>query len=399
MTGFKILCYQKPMKNVFPPEFISKLERQLKSLSSASVEEREAAAVYMLQELSAQLRGNYPTPAAAIRHFLDKWGHQEAYLGKVLNSRSRASEILNGKRPLSLSDLRTLRDNLGIPVDLLLDDPKAHGDIDFSRYPVGEMHRLGLIPEKLTKRSPKLKANIEKFFQRAGLSPEAAKSACYRQSLRKNEKSDFFALQVWLAAVHLQAQEKHLPFYSGIKEKDLTEIARFSTFADGPKRAIAFLEERGVSVVVMPHFRSTYVDGAIFLLNKKPVIGLSLRYDRVDNFWYTLGHELGHLVAEHVLEDPIFDDLEIHAPDGIEYEADQIAQSMFIPQEDWEEFKKHRVSTMSVFALAARLSISPAIVAGRWRFETKNYKVFTSLIGHGEVRRLFPKQFCMEYDT
>lgn len=156
------------MKNVFPPEFISKLERQLKSLSSASVEEREAAAVYMLQELSAQLRGNYPTPAAAIRHFLDKWGHQEAYLGKVLNSRSRASEILNGKRPLSLSDLRTLRDNLGIPVDLLLDDPKAHGDIDFSRYPVGEMHRLGLIPEKLTKRSPKLKANIEKFFQRAG---------------------------------------------------------------------------------------------------------------------------------------------------------------------------------------------------------------------------------------
>lgn len=127
--------------------------------------------------------------------------------------------------------------------------------------------------------------------------------------------------------------------------------------------------------------------------------GLSLRYDRVDNFWYTLGHELGHLVAEHVLEDPIFDDLEIHAPDGIEYEADQIAQSMFIPQEDWEEFKKHRVSTMSVFALAARLSISPAIVAGRWRFETKNYKVFTSLIGHGEVRRLFPKQFCMEHDT
>ncbi len=37
-------------------------------------------------------------------------------------------------------------------------------------------------------------------------------------------------------------------------------------------------------------------------------------------------------------QDPIFDDLEIHAPDGIEYEADQIAQSMFIPQEDWEEF-------------------------------------------------------------
>ncbi len=54
---------------------------------------------------------------------------------------------------------------------------------------------------------------------------------------------------------------------------------------------------------------------------------------------------------------------------------------------------------MSVFALAARLSISPAIVAGRWRFKTKNYKVFTSLIGHGEVRRLFPKQFCMEHDT
>lgn len=379
------------MEKLFDSHEIDDLKQQVEKLESSS--QQEDLAVDMLLLLSMKLRGTFPTPATAIKFFLKRWELTETYFAKVLGSRSRASEILSGKRNLSMSDLRTLRDNLGIPSDLLLGDPKAAEDqgIDFSRYPVAEMAKLGLVRPRLTKRSRNFEEAIRGFFESAGFSPEQAKQACYRRSIRKNEKSDVCALQVWLAAVRKRALGMDVPDYGTITREDLTAIARLSVYPDGPVRAVNALREKGIRVVTMPHLRSTYLDGAVFLLDGKPVIGLTLRYDRLDNFWHTLMHELGHLYNGDVSEEPVFDDLEISAQeDNQEVAADMIAQNVFIPRERWESFCAHRVSTMSICALAAELSLSPAIVAGRYRFETKNYRVFTALVGHGEVRRLFP---------
>lgn len=74
------------------------------------------------------------------------------------------------------------------------------------------------------------------------------------------------------------------PDYGTITREDLTAIARLSVYPDGPVRAVNALREKGIRVVTMPHLRSTYLDGAVFLLDGKPVIGLTLRYDRLDNF-------------------------------------------------------------------------------------------------------------------
>lgn len=378
------------MENLFTAYEIDELKQYVAKLASSP--KQEEAAIDLLLFLSMKLRSRFPTPAATIRLFLERWDFADAYFAKVLGSRSRASEILAGKRNLSLTDLRTLRDNLGIPADLLLGDPKATEgqNIDFSRYPVAEMAKYGLLPSKMSKRSRGLEEAMRKFFCDAGFSPEQAKQTCYRQSVRRNQKSDPFALQVWLAAVRQQALAMDTPVYSPLTREELTALAKLSCHSEGPVLAVAALREKGIRVVTVPHFRATYLDGAIFLLDGAPVIGLTLRYDRLDNFWHTLMHELAHLALGHVSEEPVFDDLEIAVQEGQEYEADLYAQNVFIPSDRWKEFRSHRVSIVSVCALAAELSLAPAIVAGRYRFETKNYKIFTALVGHGEVKRLFP---------
>lgn len=380
------------MEKIFEPHELDELVQQVEKLASSS--KQKDVAVDLLLSLSMKLRGTFATPAETIKFFLTRWELTDSYLAKVIGSRSRASEILSGKRNLSMSDLRTLRDNLGIPSDLLLGHPKSAEDqtIDFSRYPVAEMSKYGLICGGVTKRTRNLEKVMRDFFESAGFSPELAKQVCYRRSIRKNEKSDVFGLQVWLAAIRKEALDTQAPLYSGITREELKEIASLSTDSEGPVRAVEALREKGILVIVMPHFRGTYLDGAVFLLNGRPVIGLTLRHDRLDNFWHTLMHELCHLYNGDVSEEPVFDDLEISVlEDKHEREADLLAQEIFIPRERWEEFSSHRVSTMSICSLAAELSLSPAIVAGRYRFETKNYKIFSSLVGHGEVRRLFPK--------
>ncbi len=128
------------------------------------------------------------------------------------------------------------------------------------------------------------------------------------------------------------------------------------------------------------------------MMDGQPVIGMTLRYDRLDYFWHTLLHELSHIVLGHAAAEPVFDDLEIAVQEGDrEHDADLLAQRTFIPDDAWKVFMSHRTSAMSVCALAAQLSISPAIVAGRYRFETRNYRIFSNLVGNGEVRRLFPE--------
>ena len=159
------------MEKLFDSHEIDDLKQQVEKLESSS--QQEDLAVDMLLLLSMKLRGTFPTPATAIKFFLKRWELTETYFAKVLGSRSRASEILSGKRNLSMSDLRTLRDNLGIPSDLLLGDPKAAEDqgIDFSRYPVAEMAKLGLVRPRLTKRSRNFEEAIRGFLESAGLSP------------------------------------------------------------------------------------------------------------------------------------------------------------------------------------------------------------------------------------
>jgi HTH-type transcriptional regulator/antitoxin HigA len=122
-------------------------------------------------------------------------------------------------------------------------------------------------------------------------------------------------------------------------------------------------------------------------------VALTLRHDRLDNFWFTLFHELAH-VALHLdgnTVDAFFDDLSIEGTkEQWECEADELAANSLIPECHWHAAKLTvRSPLASVVRFAEELRISPAIPAGRIRYQANNYTILKSLIGAGTVRPMF----------
>ncbi|WP_152976285.1 ImmA/IrrE family metallo-endopeptidase, partial [Methyloglobulus morosus] len=108
--------------------------------------------------------------------------------------------------------------------------------------------------------------------------------------------------------------------------------------------------------------------------------------------WFTLMHELSH-IALHLNENNpcFFDDLDPNNQlDALENEADTMALEALIPKKIWISSNITSISTKSdLKQFADNLSIHHAIVAGRIRSESKNYRTFRSLLGQGEVRKLY----------
>ena len=170
----------------------------------------------------------------------------------------------------------------------------------------------------------------------------------------------------------------------------MRSIAQLSAADDGPARVESVLSEMGVAFVALPHLPGTHLDGAAMLRpDGVPLVALTVRRDQIDNFWFTLMHELAH-VCQH-LENAlpaILDDLEIGSSTRIEREADRIAQDALIPATLWERFNKGEfTSKAEVEELAALAGVSPAIVAGRWRMVNRNYQRFSKMLGHRTVRK------------
>jgi HTH-type transcriptional regulator/antitoxin HigA len=126
-----------------------------------------------------------------------------------------------------------------------------------------------------------------------------------------------------------------------------------------------------------------------------PIIGLTIRNDRLDSFWFTLLHELAHAWKHLRDQDTAITDEDVedeHDDDAKEAEANRLARDAFIPREIWRRTDAFlRPSPASVQALADRLHISAAVIAGRLRREKVGYGALSRLVGHRQVQRLFPE--------
>jgi HTH-type transcriptional regulator/antitoxin HigA len=174
----------------------------------------------------------------------------------------------------------------------------------------------------------------------------------------------------------------------------LAQVVGLSWHPDGMRLACELIEGIGIAVVVEPHLSGTYLDGAALLdQDGSPVIGLTLRFDRIDYFWFTLLHELVH-VMKHLSTpgDSFMDRLEDCEPTAaLEVEANRIARDSLISRAVWRRSEVMAAASRDrILQLARELKIHPAIVAGRIRRETKNFRVFGDLVGQDEVRKHFP---------
>ena len=122
----------------------------------------------------------------------------------------------------------------------------------------------------------------------------------------------------------------------------------------------------GVHFVIVPHLSKTYLDGAAFYLNGNPVIALTLRYDRIDSFWFTLMHELGHIVAGH--QGSYLDNLDALEDNDEETEANQKAAEWLINYRALQGFvtgTKKYFSRKAIEDFAQTQRRHPGIILGR----------------------------------
>lgn len=125
---------------------------------------------------------------------------------------------------------------------------------------------------------------------------------------------------------------------------------------------------------------------------RSAIVALTLRHDRLDNFWFTLFHEIGHLKFHIWRGDfaAIFDDTEAPAGTTQEEEADLFAQETLLPSDKWKVSASRYMRTERAVAIdAKRFGVGPAVIAGRIRREAHDYTLLRNLVGAGEVRRQF----------
>lgn len=385
---------------------LSRIE-QLMDAKPGTVEMDELELMTALVELYEERHFpiSRPDPIDAIKFRMEQMGLDQKDIIPFIGSKSKVSEVLNGKRSLTLAMMRGLHKGLGIPAEVLLKEPGGQfpttlPDVQWSRFPRLEMEKRGwLTPVKgMRGRAEEV---MSPFVEASG-GFDAVPAIFFRQGIagRLNAKADKYAVSAWCLRIAALALKK--PLETRFRKEKLTlsalkDIARLSYFTDGPLLAREYLAKQGIHLIVVPHLTKTYLDGSAMLLpGGEAIIALTLRHDRLDNFWFTLLHELAHL-ARHLSEKCrlIVDDLDLRRPDKdgqdqSESEADDMACAALIPKRYWPVLDAGEVSKEAdVLSLATKLKIHPASIAGRIRFKRNNYRIFSELVGRGQVRKLF----------
>lgn len=263
-----------------------------------------------------------------------------------------------------------------------------------TKFPHREMRKRGWLDD-LKKPSPTdTGSDLELaalYVQRAH-GPHA--SYALHKRTRLGSQYDEGALLAWKARIlRLARNATPTSAPSNIADSSfLNELVSLSRLDDGPIRAVDMLRESGVTVVVERHLPKTHLDGAAMLLDgKHPVIGMTLRHDRLDNFWFVLFHEIGHIVRHRHkgLEQGFFDDDTARLVDVVEQEADDFARNALIPDELWRSsFIQFANSIDKIKVFADRAGVHPAIVAGRIRRERGDYSLFSEVVGRNELRTM-----------
>lgn len=378
---------------------IMRLIGQGSALSPADTDRLEVLSVLVEAYEASRYAVEPPDPIDAILFRMHEKGLKRADLIPYFGTSSRVSEVLGRKRSLTVQMMRDLSKGLGLSAETLLGlaDPAPaapRDELDWSQFPAKEMHRRGWLSRIGEGVTHSIDQAVRGFIADAGLQFGAA---AFRRTIAGEAQSPStrYALYAWLARVVQRARS----LKAGLGPYDherlsgifLKELAQLSWSDRGPVLAVEFLRRHGIIVVIEAHLKGTQLDGAALRdLDGTPIIGLTLRYDRLDNFWFTLMHEVAH-IWKHVGDHEAFlDDLDASSEDRREAEANRLARDAFVPRLIWKRSAAAITPTReAVIQLSHELRIHPSIIAGRLRRETGNFKILGDLVGQGAVRSLF----------
>lgn len=193
------------------------------------------------------------------------------------------------------------------------------------------------------------------------------------------------AQMAWVKRVENLAIQQTITNFDRAKlQEAIPEILACAEQIESVAQIPTILKRLGVHFVIVPHLSRTYLDGAAFYLNDNPVVALTLRYDRIDSFWFTLMHELGHIVAGH--QGSYLDDLDNLEVNDEEIQANQKAANWLIDSQALHNFitgTKNHFSRKVIEQFARTQRRHPGIILGRLHHD--------DLVPHQNMRALLVK--------
>lgn len=212
---------------------------------------------------------------------------------------------------------------------------------------------------------------------------------------RKSTAVDTSLSSLWLSKVRNEAQDRFLteatPPFVQLQKKDLIEIAQLSIEESVIKKLPEILASRGVILVYLRSLPRMKLDGAVFKMSSgNPVVGMSLRYPRLDYFWFTLLHELSHIVLHwDLLNEPILDDLQEDGTDTVEVSANRLTKASFVERSIWRNCDpKYSKNEESIIKFATQVNIHPSIIAGMIRKEEGDFKSYSKIVNKTNIREV-----------
>ena len=320
-------------------------------------------------------------PGATIKEQLNDRGmNQKEFALRMDMSEKHISKLINGDVQLTPEMSIRLEMVLGVPAKFWnnleaiyrekLIKAQAENEMDedeqlVKQFPYSEMAKYGWVPE--TRNSKEKVINLRKYFEVVKLTllqDNKFTNIVYRR-LATTEKSNF-ALMAWTQEAKIEARKlqtepinikRLIEIIPEIRKMTLKKPEEFSL------RLSEMLAECGIALVFLPHLKGSFLHGVSFIDGKKIVVGLTVRGNDVDKFWFSLFHELAHIVLGHIGQ-----------TDGTSEEdeknADKWAMDKLIPTDKFNQFIENKsFDEKSIRSFARNIDIAPGIVVARLQKE------------------------------
>ena len=334
------------------------------------------------------------SPGEFLFEELEARGWTQIELAEILGRPTAlVSGIITGKRQITPDTAIQLGDALGTGAELWmnlesqyqLSKVKASSNLVarkaklYEKFPVREMIKRGWI--EATDSIEVLEQQFVKFFNISDLdaTPSFSHSA-KRTNVMGNITNQQLA---WLYRAKMLAVSQVTKKYDAIELKNaLPKLSALLSAPEETRHVSKILMECGVKYVIVEPFAGSKIDGACFWLDDtQPVIALSLRLDRIDNFWFVLRHEIEHVLQGHGKEagyildlDPDTQNLDAIADE--ENIANLAAADFCVAKLELDNFYARvypLFSEQRVSAFAQRLGIHIGIVVGQLQRKLNRY--------------------------
>ncbi|WP_169804903.1 HigA family addiction module antitoxin [Sphingomonas asaccharolytica] len=333
-------------------------------------------------------------PGVYIREELEARGWSQRDLAFILGySEQTITKVISGKSGVSAEMAKALGEAFGTSASVWAGlqkewelreardpDPsiKARAGLQ-TRYPIREMISRGWLEEA---EQSVLEMQFTRFFEMADND-----NVSFVAAARKTDERHSPEELAWLFRVRQLARAIAVPAYDADKLKAaLSRLRALMVDAEDIRFVPEILAECGVRFVIVEKLHNCKIDGVCTWIGDEPAIGLTLRHNRLDNFWFVLIHEIEHVLQGHGkngneiidsnLDDPFATsnlDAEVEAQEAV---ADDAAKNFPFPHDKLISFYRRKapyVAEKDVIGFSSLNEVHPAIVVGQIQYLKGDY--------------------------